>query len=253
MRGTPKLFTSVQDIQNCLNSSDLDVAADSAKWLYAASAGDLTRLGISTATKRSMLLPVATSLNAFGINSGWLVVMEGDSLTGSFTLPSQVAGKLEVPVVNVGAGGDTVAAIVGEAATQVDPLFDDDLYFRQITIIEGGINDLGGGATQEQLDALVANFWTWCDARKVIGWEVGVCTITPRTGTSQEANRLWVNTQLRADWEYHADFLIDAGADATIGNHDLVDDLTWWRDGVHPTWAGFEIFAQVVATSVISI
>ena len=86
------------------------------------------------------------------------VICHGDSLTRGenasaglgtatgTTYPGVLAKALGPAwrVVNIGTGGWPLGALIGEAPTKVDPLFDPHLK-QNVRIVFGGTNDLGGG------------------------------------------------------------------------------------------------------------
>lgn len=97
-----------------------------------------------------------------------------------------------------------------------------------------GANDFDFGvSTSDFLTQLAA----YCDARRLVGWKLVICTILPRTAPGFNAWRntvnatlvTWVGTHAAALCDFAADPII--GPDAAASNHALYVSF----DGTHPT------------------
>ena len=178
------------------------------------------------------------------------VMCEGDSNTyspwmaaGVYSWPTQTAAKYrpsEIQFRNNAYSGKTVATMVAQAATLIDP------YYRpgDICILLGGANDLSGGATVSQVYQLQKTF---CLARRAVGWHTIVMTYpTCNLYPSVEA----LNDSLRAGWATFADGIIDLDANAIIGYAGDHTDPAYFRDTVHLNENGLAIVADSVAKRI---
>lgn len=109
-----------------------------------------------------------------------------------------------------------------------------------ILMVQVGTNDAAIGRTDSQV---VADLWTYCDARRAAGWRVVVFTLTDRTDAAVsaaqaafDAKRASVNTSIRSGWATHADALVDLAADVLLGANGAANNATYFSaDRVHYT------------------
>lgn len=127
----------------------------------------------------------------------------------------------------------------------------------------GGTNDLYFGASAATTYSRIV---TYATARKAAGWRVIILSILPRSAgippPTFEADRQTVNAALLADFPTatahtnitrggaYADFLINIGADTTIGEAGDELNTTYYADRVHLTNAGYAIVADYVKKAI---
>lgn len=164
--------------------------------------------------------------------------------------------------VNLGLSSITMATMETRAATTVDP-YRSPINNRTMLIAWGGTNDLFFGASAATTYSRIV---TYATARKAAGWRVVILSILPRSaGTPPptfEADRQTVNAALLADFPTatgqtritsggaYADYLIDVGADPTIGCAGCQTNTTYYADLVHLTNAGYAIVADYVKKAI---
>ena len=148
------------------------------------------------------------------------------------------------------------------AATTIDPYYSPGTN-RTMLIAWGGTNDLYFGASAA---TAYSNIKTYAQARKNAGWRVVILSILPRTAGSPpasfETDRQTVNAALLADFPIatgqtnitsggaYADYLINIGADTTIGLAGQTTNTTYYADLVHLTNAGYAIVADYVKRAI---
>lgn len=189
-----------------------------------------------------------------------LVVCEGDSLTlnpdSTNCYPERLRlalGAAAWDMANVATGGDTLANMLGEAASQVDTLYDASRP-TNLAILFAGTNDifLNGESTAN------LQTWTrtWCEGRRSAGFEeIAVGTMLARKGDGvppdQESKRQAHNAWLRANYTDFADYLFDFAADPRIGLPDSPDDTTYFQtDKTHQTAAGAQVQVDVIIATL---
>ncbi|MGD0200321.1 MAG: SGNH/GDSL hydrolase family protein [Bryobacteraceae bacterium] len=180
------------------------------------------------------------------------VSFDGNSLTAGSgstyggNYPNQVLEAMPRDVVgyNTGIGSHTTTQMIADAPTKLDPLYN-AAYTRNILVAWEIRNDTYvGGKTKEEA---YANFITYCQARRAVGWKVVALTILPGGGVNPD-NRAWWNAQLVANWATFADALADVGADSRLQNP---SDLTYWSvDAVHLNSTGYGVVAGIVTAAV---
>lgn len=188
---------------------------------------------------------------------GAIIVFDGDSRTvgangyGPYTTPCMATLLIGRQLVarNFGVAGQTVNAMNGDAAAQVDTLL--RLYEKRICVLWGGYNDFATDAASAA--TIEARLWTYCDARRTAGWKMVVCSELPANNAGWQAVRDTLNTGIVANYASHADALCPLGADATMGPWAARLDTTYYSDATHPTDAGYAIIAGLVATAVASV
>lgn len=185
---------------------------------------------------------------------------EGDSLTvgvgstGGNEYPTQTMALFSDVwhYYNFGVNGQTVAQMIADAASQVDPTLVPPAV--NICILWGGTNSLYFGGTAA---ATYADIVTYCNARRAAGWTVIVGTITPRTNAGTpgtfEADRQTVNAAIRANWPSFADALADIAADSRLGDAGDETDTTYYTDLVHMTDAGYAVVASIVHATMLTL
>jgi lysophospholipase L1-like esterase len=178
------------------------------------------------------------------------LVFDGDSLTwghsskGGQTYPRQTAEGVNATVYNFGVSGQGSAAMLADAVTQVDAVYD----ATKVNIVCAwiGTNDiLTGGAPTTTYN----NIKAYHDGRRAAGFKTLVFTIMPRTGGADDAGhntrRIAVNDLIRANWATFADGLVDVANDPVLGNVANTTNATYFSDQTHLTNAGYAIVARL--------
>ena len=199
------------------------------------------------------------------------VICHGDSLTAGYnassglltatgtTYPGVLARALGPAwrVTNIGTGGWPLGALIGEAPTRVDPLFDPTLK-QNVLIIFGGTNDLGGGHKSAQ--TAFRDLITYCRARHVAHpWHILVVTppVAAYPGVYPadfDAQMVQYDALIRRNWRYFADGLIDVGADPRLGKPGAEHDAAYFsdKDFTHLTDAGYAIVGKGAVQAVLA-
>jgi lysophospholipase L1-like esterase len=216
---------------------------------------NLACLGLSEAKIITAFMEDGDSFASYNI------VFEGDSLTASGIYPDYVIDMLNLDndtdiIHNVATSAQTLyPTMVIDAPHQVDLKFLGSNY-RNIAVLWAGTNDiyLDSGLDVSTLHESIRD---WCNGRKESGFQVIVCTITPRSdyGTSRsfEENRQALNEMVRAHYFEYADGLADIASDHHIGDADDELDNMYYYDKVHMTPSGYAIVANIVKDSIIRL
>lgn len=145
---------------------------------------------------------------------------------------------------NTSEAGITLATLVSEASTFVDPQIQSGGMTNALGVF-AATNDLVGGATAA---TVYANTKTYCAARKTAGWgPVFIIGMLPRTG--QETARQALRTDLLGDFTVstsmplvyaagagttYADYYLDIAGDANIGAANANTNATYYAaDQIH--------------------
>ena len=199
------------------------------------------------------------------------VVCHGDSLTAGYnassglltatgtTYPGVLARALGPAwrVTNIGTGGWPLGALIGEAPTKVDPLFDPTLK-QNVLLVFGGTNDLGGGHRSAQ--AAFGDLISYCRARRAAHpWRILVVTppVAAYPGVYPadfDAQMVQYDALIRRNWRYFADGLIDVGADPRLGKPGAERDAAYFsaKDFTHLTDAGYALVGSAAANAVLA-
>lgn len=186
------------------------------------------------------------------------IICDGNSLTfgngstAGHDYPTVVGTLVTGAVItNKGVGGQTTAAMIADASTDIDPLFAAAAW----VVCWEGTNDLFFGASAA---TAYSNLFSYCTSRRAVGFKVCIVTLLPRSDASTpgsfESDRQTVNTSLRMNRLSFADCIADVGGDPRIGDAGDQDDLTYY-DGshVHLNNAGYVIVATSVANAINSV
>lgn len=175
-----------------------------------------------------------------------LVICDGNSITdieggGTIAYTRYLAESVPtLRVVNAAVAGQTTPYLTERAPIYVDRLYEEDA----IVIIWELTNDLIGNDNETTtLNHLI----TYCQARLTVGFRVIVGTCLPRSvpvDANFEAQRLSLNTTIRAQYGNWSHALMDVGGDTTIGATGASTNMTYYADGVHLTSAGEAIVAD---------
>ena len=190
-----------------------------------------------------------------------LIVFDGDSLTigtmATDPYPSQLMRGWGSPVRwwNLGVGGQGVADMAADAATQVDGKYD-PRRGRNAVVLWGGTNDMALWLrSPEQVLAITKQY---CGERRAKGFAVLVMTCLPRSGRINpddfEGRRQDLNALLRERWREFADGLVDVAVDPRLGDAgDELDRRYFDADRVHLNNVGLGVIAQMVAPALAGL
>lgn len=189
---------------------------------------------------------------------GTIVAHTGDSLrfgygvnafeADSALLDAAYNGTIDCPNFSIPGQGLTTSSGVGTTLLVDDPAKLDGLPSGReaaILVVQVGTNDLAGGRTAAQM---VADLWTYCDARRAAGWKVLVFTVIDRTDAAVsgaqvafDAKRASANALIASGWASHADGLVDVAANALLGANGAANNATYFQaaDRVHLTAASY--------------
>lgn len=154
---------------------------------------------------------------------------------------------------NVATGGQTLyPTMINDAPSQVDAnLF--DTRYRNVVVLWAGTNDL---YYDEELTAssLHGYIRDWCEGRKAAGFQVFVCTITPRPDPQDRRNfgerRQTLNALIQAHYSEYADGIADITADPRLGDAGDELDTRYYTDKIHMTPEGYGIVACIVKAAI---
>lgn len=190
-----------------------------------------------------------------------IIVFDGDSLTAGaqgstvprYPMPSRVMDSRTSTEYfhNWGISGQTLAIMVTNRATNVDPLRD-VVRSKNVLVVWGGTNDISLAAATglDVYNSLV----TYCTAAKAAGWDkIVVLTCLPREAVANvETQRLDFNSRVRAAVSPAWDYIADVGADSTIGVAGAQDNTTYYQtDKIHMTGVGYDIVAGYVKAALV--
>jgi lysophospholipase L1-like esterase len=128
-----------------------------------------------------------------------------------------------------------------------------------ILSIEMGANDLGNGAFVGNPTGFLTAYAAFCDRQRALGRKIIVHTVMSRLdtiigGTQFNLDRdNVVNPALKTWVGVHADALCDIGSDPTMGTDTAPNNTTLFQDLVHPTTAGYAIWAPLFVAAVNSL
>ena len=160
-------------------------------------------------------------------------------------------------MTNIGTGGWPLGALIGEAPTKVDPLYDPSLK-QNVLIVFGGTNDLGGG--HKSAETAFGDLITYCRARHAAyPWRILVVTppVAAYPGVYPadfDAQMVRYDSLIRRNWQYFADGIIDTGADPRLGQPGAEHNAAYFsdKDFTHLTDAGYAIVGKDAAQAVLA-
>lgn len=195
------------------------------------------------------------------VNPTKQMIFDGDSLTTGYACinnanyPGQTWGLLgkDWKFYCLPVAGQTLVNMQNDAATEVDPLYDESLS-ENILVCWAGVLDLYYGA---DVSTTMTRLETYCKARRAAGWKVVVLNCLPSDFITSASSRAAVNEGIANNWIYFADALANIAGDSRIGDDgDNLNPVYFNNsDGVHThmTPAGFAIVANITATAIGSI
>ncbi len=190
------------------------------------------------------------------------IVFEGDSLTADDTYSYKVMHMIDLynstgnVAHNVATGAQTLyPTMINDAPSQVDSKLVSNGY-KNIAVLWAGTNDL---YYDEKLTASSLHEYIrdWCSSRKVAGFQVIICTITPRSDPyireNFECRRRILNSLIREHYSEYADGIADIAADPRLG--DVGDELdnSYYTDRVHMTVTGYSIVACIIRDAIVGL
>lgn len=178
------------------------------------------------------------------------------------TYPNQVAAQIgdRYTALNYSVGGQTLAQMQADAATQIDVLYNSQQ--RRGLQWWGGTNDLYFGASAA---TTITRAQAYYSARQAIGWRQVEVGMLPRTQSGLpatfEADRQAIRTSRLAQYsiataetnvwkDSNGNFYVDLGGDTTIGDAGDENNTTYYLDKVHLTDAGYAIVATYVKKAI---
>lgn len=169
--------------------------------------------------------------------------------TSSLTLNG---GTVNWSITNKGIAGETLATMLANAPTAIDPLFNSKLP-RNVLVLEGGTNDI---ATAHTPASVYANMTAYIAARHAVGWTVVVWTMLSRVGWDITKDQL--NTLILAN---------SGGTQGAAGKWDGIVDETgtplgidggylntlWFQpDEIHPTSPGVTTYEAPPVSAAVN-
>lgn len=159
---------------------------------------------------------------------------DGDSLTSGFGEISPYTSEMTLNLVwqkfNVAIAGETLANMLANAPTVVDPKF--KTGFKNVVVIWGGDNDFTiNGQTASQVYTTMTSYVA---ARHAVGWQVVVATTLSRSpSTFDAAFKVPYNTLILANTA-GADGVVDFSG-TPLGCNGCYTNLTYYQsDQIHP-------------------
>lgn len=196
--------------------------------------------------------------------SAWPAVLSKHMDSANYISPSGTylwaynANK-EWTIRNVGARGETINTMSGQAASQVDGKRD-EMAGMNLVVFAAGTNDLSAsaiGGAQMNANAVYSAYETYCNNRRAAGSKVVAVTILDRRDqvgyqSTFNSKRDSVNTYIRANWRSFADALADVDADPRLD--DASDAVHYYTgDQVHLEDTGCYVYAEVVRNAIRTI
>lgn len=197
--------------------------------------------------------------------SALYALAEGDSLTvgngtsGWSVYPLQLAllytDNRMISLPNVATGGETLADMTTEYATQIKPEYD-SRKGSNVLLLWGGTNDMARGVGGDfSAASAYARLVSYGQTAQADGFKMVAFTILPRqdvgTPAGFEAERLIFNADVRANYLTFANALADVAADSRL--QDPTNATYFNADLVHLTAAGYAVVAGIVKTAVDSL
>lgn len=140
-----------------------------------------------------------------------------------------------------GFDGFTTSQLIANFASVVQPLFASGVG-ANIVIVHEGANEIKNGVPLQQA---IDNMLAYCAQARAAGWEVWICTATPRINTVQVMTDIAAfNTYVRANVSSFGERLVDLAADPSLD--DPADLAFYMNDGIHPIDPGYAAIAQAV-------
>ncbi len=207
-----------------------------------------------------MMLPLMLSQSRPMSRVGAVYFADGNSQTqgangAPTSYPGQLATLVGASVANYGVASQTITAMLGDAATQVDANFAAGVP--NILIVGEVRNEISLDGLSANPRTTVNKLWQYCDGRRTAAAAAGktlrivVWNILPTVYTTAAQGLATLNAQfdqanamIAAEWRLHADAFVDVRSDPVLGRASTDD--TWWKDGVHLKAAGDTVLAGMI-------
>ena len=182
-----------------------------------------------------------------------LLWAEGDSITAENPsyLSLYTANANPVPIGGLGAiSGTTISEVLNRlpkalACKPADVNASSKFIYSLMTT--NGLTTVGAST------AYITTLQNICTQLRNAGWIVALMTLTPRADATYNTNRAAINTAIRTWVGTYCDIVVDFAADATMGPDAAASNLTYYRDGIHPTAAGHAILETIYRTAINSL
>ena len=213
-----------------------------------------TASGVPTTTN----IPYSTT--AISVKKGQVLVMTSGANSG---MGCQIAAdSVASPITLVGAGFATApsAADTFQVMSGTIPA-NKDIYIAHELTNDLYLNGGTDGPTANGGNVLTCKIWlrysAWCLAAQGCGFNVISSTFLQRANATDhyanfEADRLLINTALRANYATFSSQLVDYANDYRFAV-EVAGGNTWWLDGIHPTNTGAKVFSDYFAQAVLAI
>lgn len=179
-----------------------------------------------------------------------ILVSDGDSITlGSYLFypyPSVLPLYTPFTIFNIGVNGETIATMLANAPTNVDPKIVPGSGNNNIVVIWGGTNDF---FFNNALNPTIVfnNLKSYCLGRKALGWKVLVVPMMSRTNLDVQKNAY--NALIFSSWPTFADGLVSLPS--TLMADGAYANTTYFGDGTHPNqFAMSTLIAPAIALSI---
>lgn len=179
------------------------------------------------------------------------LVADGDSITfgvgtsnpyTSFLAPT--GGAANWSINNKGIAGETLATMLANAPTNIDPWFNPNLA-KNVIVIWAGTNDI---ATAHQPVDVYANLISYVAARHAKGWKVVVVTMLSRVGWDQKKDQY--NALIEANTAGADEVVVFDSTPLGIDNG-YANPLWFNPDEIHPLTVGVTTYeAPMISTAV---
>jgi hypothetical protein len=183
-------------------------------------------------------------------------VTDGNSLVAGYQTGTTInvrslvgAGRKWKNSGNFGVNSQTTTNMIADAVAQIDSLFDSGLQ-RNVVIPWEITNELFAGTS---VATAMANFKSYCSARKAAGWYVMPITVLPRSTSSglfTEGNRILCNAELLAPENIgvYWDDVIDLTSDSRF--EDKSNTTYFNADQIHLTELAYTLVGDKIGAKL---
>lgn len=181
------------------------------------------------------------------------VVCDGDSITFGFNLATPWTSSLSLglapwAVTNKGIVGQTLATMVTNAATNIDPLFVNDPAVTNVVVVWGGTNDFAGAASVATVEG---SLQTYATARQAVGWKVVTVFMISRTGLDSQKDQY--NAFMQASFSNWANGLVTLNSNLTADGA-FSNSAFFQADAIHPNQtSATTIIAPAVSATLLAV
>lgn len=251
MRGSPKHYNSLLDIENCFAAGG-PTRTDMQRWLgphWLADDGAYNRFGFAS---REIAINFVDD-DPYKVR----VVFEGDSRSDGTAYPATaalLAGIGAYPYFSgiweeVAEYGDTTSNIVADRATQI--IYDND-YEINIAVCWAGVNDrFHGDGKYDPGPYIIGNIQDWCEDCQSVGFKTLIVTECPILNNADW--NTYVRADLNAEWLTPRPY-IDAIADSGNDPRMVPTDTIVYYDGLHlQPWGYVNVIAPYVAAAILEL